>query len=202
MARVLIVSRTNMSGGNVCVGGLIAQGAKNVRLLTSLGANQPSTAPFQVGEFWDMALTSRPRCIPPHVEDMLVQSATNIGISNNIVKDINAVAPVYQGALSETFQGTLLTPRGRAWHIERSNIPSSSVCFWKTPVALSLEAPFGKPKYHYNTPQEETYLPFVGISAPQPIIPAGTLVRLSLARWWTPEGQQDEHCYLQLSGWY
>ena len=80
--------------------------------------------------------------------------------------------------------------------------PSSSVCFWKTPVALSLEAPFGKPKYHYNTLQEETYLPFVGISAPQPIIPAGTLVRLSLARWWTPEGQQDEHCYLQLSGWY
>ena len=202
MVRVLIVSRTNMSGGNVCVGGLIAQGAKNVRLLTSLGANQPSTSPFQVGEFWDIKLESRPRCIPPHVEDMLVQNASKVGISNNIVNDINAVAPVYRGALSETFHRALLTPRGRAWHIDHSTIPSSSVCFWETPVALTLEAPFGKPKYHYNTPQEETHLPFVGVSTPQPTIPAGTLVRLSLARWWAPEGQEDEHCYLQLSGWY
>lgn len=202
MERVLIVSRTNMGGGNVCVGGLIAQGARNVRLLTSLGSNQPSTAPFQVGEFWDVALVQKTNCIPPHVEDMLVQSATKVGTSNNVVNDIRSIAPVYRCALSKTFQETLQTPRGRAWHINRSNIPGSSVCFWENSVSLVLEFSFGKTKFHYNTLREETHLPFVGTSATQQTIPAGSLVRLSLARWWAPEGQQDDHCYLQLSGWY
>ena len=36
------------------------------------------------------------------------------------------------------------------------------------------------------------------------MIPAGTLVRVSLAHWWRPE---DDHtgelrCYVQLSGWF
>ena len=34
-------------------------------------------------------------------------------------------------------------------------------------------------------------------------IPAGTLIRISLARWWKPDDVDIEHrCYLQLSGWY
>ena len=40
---------------------------------------------------------------------------------------------------------------------------------------------------------------------PIKVIPAGTLVRVSLARWWRPEDSEpnfEERCYLQLSGWY
>jgi len=33
-------------------------------------------------------------------------------------------------------------------------------------------------------------------------IPADTLLRVSLARWWDNEGRHEERCYLQLSGWY
>lgn len=35
------------------------------------------------------------------------------------------------------------------------------------------------------------------------VIPAETLIRLSLANWWVPEdGNVERRCYLQLSGWY
>ena len=48
-------------------------------------------------------------------------------------------------------------------------------------------------------------LKYVGEESPIKVIPAGTLVRLSLARWWRPEKSEpnfEERCYLQLSGWY
>ncbi len=47
-------------------------------------------------------------------------------------------------------------------------------------------------------------IPYVGLKEnPPEIIPQGTLLRLSLAHWWTPEdADTEERCYLQLSGWY
>ena len=47
------------------------------------------------------------------------------------------------------------------------------------------------------------HIPYVGVEPPPEIIPVGSLVRLSLARWWKPEEkEEDKKCYLQLSGWY
>lgn len=43
---------------------------------------------------------------------------------------------------------------------------------------------------------------YVGFAEPINKIPAGTLVRVSLARWWRPTETSEERCYLQLSGWY
>jgi epoxyqueuosine reductase len=40
---------------------------------------------------------------------------------------------------------------------------------------------------------------------PPPTIPAGTLVRVSLARWWRPDANDTsfpERCFVQLSGWF
>ena len=48
-------------------------------------------------------------------------------------------------------------------------------------------------------------LKYVGEESPIKVIPAGTLVRVSLARWWRPEDSEpnfEKRCYLQLSGWY
>ena len=44
-------------------------------------------------------------------------------------------------------------------------------------------------------------IPFVGFQSPIGLIPANTLVRVSLARWWA-NNNDEERCYLQLSGWY
>ena len=44
---------------------------------------------------------------------------------------------------------------------------------------------------------------YVGLQPTEDIIPKGTLLRVSLARWWSPNDVEVENrCYLQLSGWY
>lgn len=43
-------------------------------------------------------------------------------------------------------------------------------------------------------------LKFVGFQEHVSRIQAGTIIRLSLANWW--DGQGEDRCYLQLSGWY
>ena len=45
---------------------------------------------------------------------------------------------------------------------------------------------------------------FVGFQEPLAEIPAGALVRISLAHWWRPRDhpEEEERCYLQLSGWF
>ena len=47
-------------------------------------------------------------------------------------------------------------------------------------------------------------IPYVGYEAPVLVIPAGSLVRVSLARWWHKPNAPDEGetCSLQLSGWF
>ena len=59
-------------------------------------------------------------------------------------------------------------------------------------------------RYRYPTPDGGRTLTFVGFQEPIGTIPAGALVRVSLAHWWRPE---DDHsgelrCYVQLSGWF
>jgi hypothetical protein len=59
--------------------------------------------------------------------------------------------------------------------------------------------------YRYFGPQGLLDVPFVGFDEPVDVIPAASLIRLSLARWWKhPEADEDFElrCYLQLSGWY
>lgn len=51
----------------------------------------------------------------------------------------------------------------------------------------------------------EVRIPYVGFEPAVDLIPKGTLVRVSLARWWRPHDSppdMEERCYLQLSGWY
>ena len=59
-------------------------------------------------------------------------------------------------------------------------------------------------RYRYPTEKGGCTLTFVGFQEPLEIIPAGTLVRVSLAHWWQPEDTPDveERCYAQLSGWF
>ena len=45
-------------------------------------------------------------------------------------------------------------------------------------------------------------MPYVGFEEAVETIPAGTLVRVSLARWWDTNGTTEDRCSLQLSGWY
>ena len=61
-----------------------------------------------------------------------------------------------------------------------------------------------KTKYDYRDSTGKWYhITYVGIDKLPDTIPAGSLIRLSLAHWWHPENTDTvDRCFLQLSGVY
>lgn len=203
MATVLIVSRTQMANG-VCVGGINEKTGELIRLHNDKGGNLKSDAPYMIGERWELkverAWNSRPI---PHVEDMQTSPKhriENIGINGivNFVKTHDLGNRLTNGELSKTFERCLHLEGGKNY-INRNKIPSFSTQFWITDKDLLYchDEKWNKHYYYYD----EIRLKFVGYQTIVDKIPAGTLIRLSLANWWD-DGSGEDRCYLQLSGWY
>ena len=200
---VLIVARTRMSGTSRCIGG-IAQDGRSVRLLTQTGGNYDTRAPFQVGQVWDLTYMRRPKLVLPHVEDVLVMHARYLGIQTRLRDHLLRRIRPWQGSIDQIFQGYLgYTASGNGYVCERKGIPDRSTGFWVPDRDLHLRDD-GK-HYDYGTGFPRRGLSYVGETVPISLIPAGTLVRVSLARWWKPqdaEADLERRCYLQLSCWY
>lgn len=203
MARVLIVSRTQMANG-ICVGGINMDTNELIRIHNNRGGNLTSAAPYQIGDVWEMkverAWNARPR---PHVEDrqttpiQKIKSVGDIGIIEYI-KEHHGEQQFTKGQLQETFEGCLLCV-GNKNYINREKIPSFSTQFWIADKDLIHEKDFyGKHYYRYDCYK----IKFVGFKEPIDKISQGSFVRLSLANWWNNNGQHEDRCYLQISGWY
>lgn len=204
MPKVLIVARTQMGHGHVCVGGYHTSGHRNVRLLDSRGANQPENCAYQVGELWQMSYAPRQQLVSPHTEDVLVSAATHVKAlsQKQLGTYIREHCHVVAGPSVRLFSGCVQFPQSGAAYIGPEQVPDHSVCFWEIDHPLEYTNAFNKHRYRYYDGTRNTYLPYVGTGAQVDLLPAGSLVRVSLARWWAPPDQVDEHCYLQLSGWY
>lgn len=204
MSNVLIVSRTQMGGGNVCIGGYDVGAGRNIRLLTATGGNQPGTAPFQIGETWNITYTPKHNLSAPHTEDVMVQSAQLINTLSaaGLAAFISQNCAIVAGGLNLLFGGAVHSPGHAASYIDSSHIPNHSVCFWKPITDLFHVNAFNKHKYHYADQTNDTYFSYVGLIPPVNVIPAGSIVRMSLARWWTAPTATSAACYLQVSGWY
>lgn len=204
MSDVLIVARTQMGHGNVCIGGYDTGNRRNVRLLDAGGANQSGTCPYQLGQIWRMSYTPRINMVPPHTEDVLVSSSTHLQLmgQQQLAAYIMQHCVVVTGSSSKLFNGCLQFPQSGAAYISNDNVPNHSVCFWQIDNDLYYTNTYGKDRFRYFNGVNNTYLPYVGAGAQVATISAGSVVRVSLARWWSPPGQDEEHCYLQLSGWY
>jgi hypothetical protein len=90
---------------------------------------------------------------------------------------------------------------------QSKGIPKCSTGYWLSNMPFNLiqknEKPYYQIKYDiFNHYQGTLSIPYVGFANPIQHIPANTLVRVSLARWWMPSGVDEGRCYLQLSGWY
>lgn len=198
MAKVAIVSRTKMKNG-VCCGGFNTNTGEFIRLHTKTGGKLPTDAPYQVGELYDLvyktAWNSRPK---PHVEDKQILSARYLHTlsEQELEKAITEKCIVFEGDLSCVFDG-LLKCEKYAMYIDQSAVPNYSVCFWRPNKPLFF-SPFMSDKYQFG----DNNIKFVGFQTPVKVIPAGTLIRLSLANWWAREEGLEKKCYLQLSGWY
>ncbi|WP_288856448.1 hypothetical protein [uncultured Bacteroides sp.] len=200
MATVLIVSKTKMANG-VCVGGINEQNGELIRLHNERGGNLTADVPYEIGDRWEMTVeTAWNVREAPHVEDKQtspIKKLDNVGISGivNYVRTHNLGNRLYKGHLNGTFDGCLQSKI----YVTRDKVPGFSTQFWVSDESLTHVVSFEKDYYIYRGLK----IKYVGFLPPVASIPAGTIVRLSLANWFDGKGAwSDERCYLQISGWY
>jgi len=201
--KVLIVAKTHMYD-RACVGAMIYDTGQSIRLLQPDGSNQPENTRFDIGQVWDLELRRRLDPIPPHVEDVFVIRNQYLGIQQNLVGFLRSKVSPWSGAPPKLFQGLLrFTQNGSGYISRRIGIPGCSTGYWISDHSLVRSTERGKTRYQYESESSLVCITYVGFQPPVDVIPAGTLVRVSLARWWAPEDAEiEERCYLQLSGWY
>jgi hypothetical protein len=171
-----------------------------VRLLNIGNWDQYADTNFDIGDIWDINFVTREDVVPPHIEDVIINSKNYLRKIENISEFIlNSGVIIFRGSPNCIFNGLLRwTGKGGGYIWDRDNLPNNSVGFWISDEDLALN------DKHYIYPSDQIKrLPYVGFEPTVDIIPAGTLMRISVARWWKPEDSEiSERCYLQLSGWY
>ncbi len=203
-ARVVIVGKTRMGGG-VCVGGLLESSGASVRLLPRGGHCHAPNTPFEVGDVWTMQLAVRPRLTPPHTEDHDEWDARRLeSVKHYLTTFIRARGSPLSGEAGGLFDGSLrFRHSGSAYVSRHGQIPGRSTQFWILPSPLHHHA-FDDAHVYRTHGGTFFSVKYVGLAEPVAVIPAGTVVRVSLARWWqNPQAPQEgETCALQLSGWF
>ena len=212
MVNVLIVARTRMNGG-VCVGGLRLDTNKNVRLKPPGRANQTEDSAFEIGQIWELDFHEVVNTKLPHIEDVIVTDQRLVERVDNLREFLLQRIHPWQGGPEQLFDRCLCL-KGTGGYISASgSIPRCSTGYWLPDRSLSLNKPLipdmQTDKHYYemlriadNKRPAMLSIKYVGFAAPVNKIPIGTLVRVSLARWWRPIETSEERCYLQLSGWY
>lgn len=210
MEQVLIVAKTRMGQGKVCIGGLSLRRSENVRLMLPGGTNHPTTTPFEVGQVWNVDLRNIGHVKPPHVEDTMIQAQTYShaipSLRDMLIKSIQP----WTGGLTQLFDGYLQGDGNKAFISRKGGVPSGSTGYWLPTHPLTHTPMHGKDYYAINSwvhQGQEIYranflIPYVGFAQPLPELPANTLIRVSMCRWFRREDNVEERCYLQISGWY
>lgn len=203
---VLIVSKTYM-GSAFCVGGLVLENDRYVRLLDQKGFNQPLYSEFEIGDVWDIDFTERDTLDPPHIEDVLVSRSMQLDrmddmsgflILRNVIDWRGHIDSLFEGTLDWTSSGTGYVPEG-------GRVPARSVGFWIADKDL-FRVEFGKKvRFRYPNGPENRSISYVGSQETVGRVPAGTVIRVSLSRIFPAPGSTiaaPRGYYLQLSGWY
>ncbi len=202
---VLITSKTH-KGKAACVGGIVISSNRFVRLLNPGNWDQYADTNFNIGDIWDLSFTDRKDVEPPHIEDVINHSKRFLRTIDDFTDFIRTSGIViYEGSPNRIFNGLLdWTTNGSGYIENKENLPDNSVGFWISDRDLVLNDDNKHYVYQTENPFEKTKrFPYVGFEKKVNMIPAGTLMRISLARWWKPEDSDiNERCYLQLSGWF
>ena len=202
---ILILSKTQMNNNQVCVGGLTLTG-RYVRLLDKNGHNQPANTDLSPKQAWEIDFTERYNNTPPHVEDIIVHNRTKKGkLNDNLtIKDFieKKNIPIWRGNPDQLFDQSIQWSTGGSGYIDKGGgIPNHSVGFWLSDEDLKKKDFYGV-RYQYPSANSWRSMKYKGVEDPVNIIPAGTLIRVSLARWVSFNGDEEPKCWLQLSGWY
>jgi len=202
--KVLIVAKTRRGAG-ACVGGITEQG-RSVRLIAADAyTNERTGMEYEVGDVWDIESRPDPQIVPPHVENIIVVCAHKLKPSQRVEEAIHRYMPPLTGGPEKLFDGLAqVAPSGALYIAERTGLPSRSTMFWMTDAPLELDCAGKRLHYRYPAGHGARTIVFVGFQDPVKTIPAGTLLRVSLAHWWRPSDkpEEEQRCYVQLSGWF
>lgn len=214
MTQVIIVSKTRMANDNVCVGGIDFDNKRSVRLLNEKGYHElQEECPYDIWDVWNIDYISSNQRPAPHVEDVNVFNRSKKGVLKSELRSTEEFAkllrqsniPVFSGGLLNCFDGKLKCTQYGTLYINEKNVPQYSTCFWICDRPVRRRDFRGKVRYNYNDGTRDWgyNIAYVGLSEPAAQIQGGSLIRLSLAHWWSPDDSEDEErCYLQLSGYF
>ena len=205
--RVLIVAKTRMGKG-ACIGAITEKG-ESVRLVPfNADPHDGANREYEIGDIWEITGELETSLIPPHNENFVVHKKSRLHTTENtkdLVSAIELLMPpktghprvLYEGLLKTTGSGSLYVPAG-------DDVPPYSTTFWRTDQPLTRDTEAKRIRYHYPTENGGCTLTFVGFQEPLATIPAGTLLRVSLAHQWRPKDQPnvEERHYAQISGWF
>lgn len=210
MSKVLIVSKTKMAQQKVCVGGIDVERHRSLRLMNENGYHETlEECPYNIFDVWDLEyIDTSTRPLPHSSEDVNVSQRKRVDI---LKRDIDLIdflrksgAKIYYGHIKNVFNGYLKSTGSGSLFISTPQVPNHSTCFWICDQDIVRKNHQGKIKFHYKD-DNHTWgynISYVGLEDdPVDIIPQGSLIRLSLAHWWSP-GDTEERCYLQLSGYF
>lgn len=215
--KVLIVSKT-IAWDKYCIGGIDVVSETPVRLLLEQGGGGYQMIPTEIAKEWkidvgtifSMKYEVRKARTAPHVEDCFLRKIDPNSREEvpDLLAWLNTNLPksmVWTGGLGALFEGKLEFNKWRAF-IEQAPGPNCSVGFWRPANTLwaQEDEDSGKVSYKFNDAQLELpkYIAYVGAEPHLKKIDAGSLVRVSLARWWDRDGADPDRCYLQISGCY
>jgi hypothetical protein len=197
-----------MANNRVCVGGIDLDKLVSVRLMDRDGYHETrEDCSYNIREIWDIDYQKYNQRSLPHSEDVIVLSKVklrNLKEDSKMTEVLKYVQyPVFEGSLLNVFEGQLQHTDNGALYISKNTALQYSTCFWICDRELRRKWN-AKPRYYYNDETLVYTISYVGLEETSvQIIPKDSLVRLSLAHWWSPNNSEDEErCYLQLSGWY
>jgi ATP-dependent DNA helicase RecQ len=202
--KVVIVAKTRQGSG-ACVGAISLPDGRSLRLIAHDAAtNETAGLEYNVGEVWEIEAKPDDNLIPPHIENVIVHHKRRLPPLDGLATFIERHMPPKVGGVELLYEGLAQVGRsGRLYIAERSGIPPYSTLFWRPDKPLQRDTGDKRIRYRYPTADGGHTLTFVGFQEPIAEIPAGTLLRVSLAHWWRPEDSDGEfRCYVQLSGWF
>lgn len=198
--KIVVVGKTRMSNEQWCIGGLRLPDWASVRLLPPGQSRAwPTDTPLNVGSVCEVEGARPAQVVLPHTEDFRISHLVQLGrytgdLPADICRNVHVArkggVPLFEKCLCRTSRNSLAIRHGK--------VPNFSTQFWVAHRPLVHEVIGERDYFRIGTAR----VIYVGAQRPIPVVVAvGSLVRLSLARWWAPE-DQEEACFLQVSGWW
>ncbi|MEX1019118.1 MAG: DNA helicase RecQ [Litorilinea sp.] len=204
--KVLIVGKTRRKS-SVCIGGITYSG-RSIRLESDAGPFSDELRDFYLGEVWEVTYRPKPDLVPPHVETVIYSQRTLVESAQPLdsIAFIEQHMPPVEGGVDSLFAGLVnRAPSGVLYINRATGVPPCSTLFCRSDLPLKLDLNYARGyRYRVGDAENAPSLVYTGFAPPPPSLAPGTLLRISLARWWRPPDnpEEEERCYLQLSGWF